>query len=218
MLGGGACVAGTECCVDDGGEGGPPAVVDPPLTFEDFTAGFDTLPAERAEGLFPHFNEAANDLVADLEEEEEGDEELVCLRMSAFVAQLGHESNGLVDFDSTESGEKNEGSARLGNTQPGDGIRYKGRGPIRLTGRKNYAAAGRLLNLPLEANPELVSLPSVGFKTSLALWNANNLNVPADKGTLRSFYYITRRISGGYDGILDRLYRWLDARKRMGCL
>ena len=49
-----------------------------------------------------------------------------------------------------------EGRADLGNTQPGDGQRYKGRGLIQLTGRANYREAGKALNLPLEQQPELV--------------------------------------------------------------
>ena len=88
-------------------------------------------------------------------------------RQAAFLAQLAHESGQLVYMEEIASGDKYENRSDLGNTQPGDGKRYKGRGPIQLTGRSNYRDTGRALGLDLEANPEQVATPSIGFRTSV---------------------------------------------------
>ncbi len=104
-----------------------------------------------------------------------------CPRISAFLAQLAHESGQLIYWEEIASGAAYEGRRDLGNTQPGDGVRYKGRGPIQLTGRANYRAAGQALNLPLEAQPKMVSETSVGFRTSLWYWNSRSLSNYADQ-------------------------------------
>ncbi len=70
-----------------------------------------------------------------------------CPRKAAFLAQLAHESGQLRYFEEIASGAAYEGRRDLGNTQPGDGRRFKGRGPIQLTGRSNYAAAGRVITI-----------------------------------------------------------------------
>src|SRR5438034_4989813 len=57
-----------------------------------------------------------------------------------------------------------EGRKDLGNTQPGDGARYHGRGYIQLTGRANYRAYGQKLGLPLEQNPDLALQPDVAAR------------------------------------------------------
>ena len=69
----------------------------------------------------------------------------ICL----FTGQLAHESDQFCAMEEYASGAEYEGRDDLGNTEDGDGRRYKGRGPIQLTGRANYAAAGRDLGLDL---------------------------------------------------------------------
>jgi predicted chitinase len=140
-----------------------------------------------------------------------------CPRISAFLAQLAHESGQLIYWEELASGAAYEGRKDLGNTQPGDGVRFKGRGPIQLTGRSNYRAAGNSLGLPLEANPKMVSEVSVGFRTTLWFWNSRGLSNYADKNDQANFDTITRRINGGTNGKADRDQYWRKAKSVLGC-
>jgi predicted chitinase len=129
-------------------------------------------------------------------------------RAAAFLAQLGHESLSLKFFEEiwgpTQAQRGYEGRLDLGNTQPGDGKRFKGRGPIQLTGRANYRRYGQLLGLPLEQNPEMAARPSVGFRTAAMFWSQIGANAMADAGDFKG---ITRRINGGFNGLEDRQRR-----------
>jgi predicted chitinase/LysM repeat protein len=122
-------------------------------------------------------------------------------RQAAFLAQLAHESGQLRYFEEIASGAAYEGRRDLGNTQPGDGVRFKGRGPIQLTGRANYRAAGKALGIDLEKNPKRAADIDVGFRTAAWFWNSRGLNKYADAGNFRE---VTRRINGGYNGLADR--------------
>ncbi|MBN1209052.1 MAG: LysM peptidoglycan-binding domain-containing protein [Myxococcaceae bacterium] len=122
-------------------------------------------------------------------------------RQAAFLAQLAHESGQLRYFEEIASGRAYEGRRDLGNTQPGDGVRFKGRGPIQLTGRANYRAAGKALGIDLERNPKRAADIDVGFRTAAWFWNSRGLNKYADAGNFRE---VTRRINGGYNGLADR--------------
>lgn len=123
------------------------------------------------------------------------------LREAAFLAQLAHESGELRYMEEIASGAAYEGRKDLGNTQPGDGKRYKGRGPIQLTGRANYAEYGQLLGLDLINNPTIAATPQVGFRIAGQFWQNKGLNPLADQQNLKE---ITRRINGGYNGLDDR--------------
>ncbi len=127
-------------------------------------------------------------------------------RQAAFLAQLAQESGELKYFEELASGRAYEGRRDLGNTQPGDGMRFKGRGPIQLTGRANYRSAGAALGIDLERNPTRASDPDVGFRVAGWYWNSRNLNSFADS---RNFDAITYRINGGYNGksVRDMYYR-----------
>src|ERR1051326_1919100 len=133
-------------------------------------------------------------------------------RRCAFLAQLAHESAQLRYMEEIASGATYEGRHDLGNTQPGDGKRYKGRGPIQLTGRANYRLFGHELGLDLEANPQLASKPENGFRIAALFWKRKGLNELADYLTMKgdkaeraTFTEITRRINGGQNGLSDRL-------------
>ena len=120
------------------------------------------------------------------------------LRVSAFIAQVAHESMEFLYMEEIATGQAyditvNPRKAReLGNLRVGDGRRYKGRGPIQLTGRSNYRRAGRDLRLDLEGNPTMVATPNVGFRVSAWYWGSRNLNTFADA---RNFRELTRRIN-----------------------
>lgn len=122
-------------------------------------------------------------------------------RIRMFLAQIGHESGELRYVREIASGEAYEGRIDLGNSQPGDGVRYKGRGLIQLTGRNNYMLCGQALGLPLLQNPELLETPENAARCAGWFWYKNNLNSLADLG---QFDKITKRINGGYNGKKDR--------------
>ena len=123
------------------------------------------------------------------------------LRLIHFLAQLAHESGNFKYMEEIASGAAYEGRKDLGNTQTGDGKRYKGRGPIQLTGRANYRKYGQSLGIDFENNPEIVAIPSVGLLVACKFWSDNDLNVVADRDDVTT---ITRRINGGLNGFEDR--------------
>jgi len=137
-------------------------------------------------------------------------------REAAFLAQLGHESGSFKYMQELASGKAYEGRKDLGNTQPGDGVKYKGRGPIQITGRANYAAAGKALGIDLVNNPALAATPAVGFRVAAWYWNSHNLNQYADLGTQAGFDKITKIINGGYNGKADRDSRYNIAKQQLG--
>jgi len=124
-------------------------------------------------------------------------------RARDFLAQVLHESAGLRYFEEIASGAAYEGRRDLGNTHPGDGRRYKGRGPIQLTGRANYRAYGTKLGLPLEAQPTLAARHDIGWRIAALYWQDHGLNQLADRG---DFVQITRRINGGTNGLASRVH------------
>ncbi len=136
------------------------------------------------------------------------------LRIIHFVAQVGHESGSFKYMQEIASGAAYEGRRDLGNTQRGDGVRYKGRGVIQLTGRANYRNYGRALGIDFERSPDIVATPSIGMLVACKYWSDKGLNALADIGDIQT---ITRRINGGLNGYNDRLRRlgtlriWSDA-------
>jgi len=98
------------------------------------------------------------------------------------------------------------GRADLGNSEPGDGARYIGRGYLQITGRANYREMGERLGLDLEAHPDRAAEPDVAVRIACAFWTARRLNEPCDAG---DFPAVSRRINGGAVGYDDRL-AWLD--------
>lgn len=134
-------------------------------------------------------------------------------RQSAFLAQVAHESGELKYTRELSDGSQYEGRLDLGNTQPGDGPLYRGRGLLQVTGRTNYLACGTALGLDLIAHPELLEVPAGATRSAAWFWKTHILNELADTD---SFGTITKRINGGYNGLDQRLGYWLRARKACG--
>lgn len=109
-------------------------------------------------------------------------------RLAAFLAEVGHESGSLRYVREIASGQAYEGRASLGNTQPGDGPRYRGRGLIQVTGRRNYrAAAQRMSHLgapDFEQEPEALEQPQWAAMSAADYWHNAGLNALADAGEL----------------------------------
>lgn len=129
------------------------------------------------------------------------------LRLAHFLAQVGHESGGFRHMEELGGSvyfARYDGRADLGNTEPGDGARYHGRGPIQLTGRANYRRFGAMLGFDLEAHPEIAAMPAIGVLIAAAYWSDRKLNALADADDVRA---ITRRINGGLNGFDDRCKR-----------
>lgn len=122
-------------------------------------------------------------------------------REAAFLAQIGHESGQLLYVKELASGSAYEGRSDLGNTMPGDGVRFKGRGLIQITGRTNYFAAMMELDLDCVEHPELLEEPVNAARSSGWFWFTHGLNELADAG---DFIKITRKINGGTNGLEDR--------------
>ncbi|BCK58485.1 glycoside hydrolase family 19 protein [Nocardia wallacei] len=177
----------------------PPAVIDPPpggVSVEQLVAIMPDLSAELAGEYLPALNAAMR----------EGDI-TTPPRQAAFLAQLAHEScqlryfEELGDDDYFSQYDPGRPNTAAGNTEPGDGPRYHGRGPIQLTGRANYREAGAALGLDLEANPELAAQPDIGFRIAQWYWTSRNINALADAD---DFAAVTRAVNGGYNGLAAR--------------
>ena len=131
-------------------------------------------------------------------------------RAAAFLGQVAHESGQFRYMEElwgpTAQQKRYEPptdlARQLGNVQPGDGSRYRGRGPIQITGRANYQRYGKLLQLDLVAQPDLAATPAVGLSIAGLYWSSLGLNALAEKLDDRE---ITRRINGGFNGLAERV-------------
>lgn len=123
------------------------------------------------------------------------------LRQAHFLAQSAEESAGFKTLTEYATGREYEGRKDLGNINPGDGVRFKGRGIFQLTGRVNYRAYGKRIGIDLENNPELAIRPDICVRVACEYWKAKGLNAYADRDDINE---ITRRINGGYNGLAVR--------------
>lgn len=133
-------------------------------------------------------------------------------RQAAFLAQVAHESGGFHYVKEIASGEAYEGRKDLGNVEPGDGVRFKGRGLIQLTGRNNYRACGAALGLDLLGEPALLELPENAARSAGWFWWSRKLNQLADAGNFRRICIL---INGGLNGYADRLKYWERAKETL---
>lgn len=160
-------------------------------------------------------------------------------RISAFLAQCGHESGGFnrlvenLNYSATglfltfkkyfpdlgiadqyaHNPEKIANKVyanRMGNNNElsGDGWKYRGRGPIQITGNNNYSVFAKAMfndeySAKVMDNPDLVATDKdIAIKSAIWYWNANNLNSLADVGDIKT---MTKRINGGYIGLDERI-------------
>lgn len=127
------------------------------------------------------------------------------MRQAGFLAQIGHESGGLhwlVEMWGPSIAQAHyEGRTDLGNTQPGDGFRFKGRGLLQTTGRSNYQRTGEALGIDLLTDPTLLAKPELAARSAGWFWREHGLNQLADTGDVMR---MTRRINGGVNGLLER--------------
>jgi putative chitinase len=132
------------------------------------------------------------------------------LRIAAFLAQIGHESGSLVyskELGGPSYFAKYDGRKDLGNTEPGDGAKFCGRGLIQVTGRANYLKASQALfgDDRLLKTPELLEQPEWAAKSAVWFWSTRNLNSLADGA---QFTDLTKKINGGTNGLDDRKARY----------
>jgi len=127
------------------------------------------------------------------------------LRLAHFLSQCAHESGNFVYRTELASGKAYEGRKDLGNVNPGDGVKFKGRGLIQCTGRANYKKFSDFIGEDCVANPDLVAtkypLASAGF-----FFDSNKLWTICDQGSTDEIVTkVTKRVNGGKNGLADRL-------------
>lgn len=123
-------------------------------------------------------------------------------RIALFVAQLAHESDRFRTFEEYASGRAYEGRADLGNTEPGDGVRFKGHGWIQITGRTNHRRVAERFGIPFERVIPWLMQPTGAALSAAWYWKEHGCNELADVLNVRA---ITRKINGGQNGIDDRI-------------
>ena len=134
-------------------------------------------------------------------------------RAAAFLAQWAHETGGwrwMRELGGPSYFDRYDGRKDLGNTEPGDGYRYRGRGYCMLTGRRNYTYMGNALALPLVEQPDMAELPAIASRIAGRYWEDKQLNELADEGKFKS---ITMLINGGLNGFEDRKKKYYMAKR-----
>lgn len=135
--------------------------------------------------------------------------------LAAFFAHLAHESGEYRYMREIADGSAYEGRLDLGNTQPGDGRRYPGRGAIQVTGRAAARQAGLDLGEDFERHPEKMELPEWATKVSVWFWVKYKPELrPA---ATREWFHVTQRlVNGGENGWADRLQCYQRNRRLFG--
>ena len=130
------------------------------------------------------------------------------IRRCHFLAQLAVESGSLRYVRELASGEAYEGRQDLGNVQPGDGVKFKGRGLIQLTGRENYQrfqdwlALNYTEEIDILKHPELLESPELAVMVAGWYWDVRNVNAMADRDDVVT---VTRKVNGGRNGLAQRV-------------
>jgi predicted chitinase len=126
---------------------------------------------------------------------------LLGAELTAFMAQCAHESAGFSTTKEFADGSQYEGRKDLGNIYPGDGVKYKGRGFIQITGRVNYTEAAKALGIDLVNRPELAEKPDIAIKVSIWFWKNK---VRPKISNFNNTKAVTRSVNGGLNGLASR--------------
>lgn len=132
-------------------------------------------------------------------------------RVAHFMSQCGHESSLGMYAQEIASGQAYEGRKDLGNTQQGDGQRYKGAGYIQLTGRNNYQRFANFIGDQGVMKGVAYVAENYPWSSAGFWWNNAGMNQLVDDGA--TVEQITRRVNGGYNGLQDRIMlydRWIN--------
>ena len=127
------------------------------------------------------------------------------LRLAHFMAQIEHESGGfkwLTELGGKSYFDKYDGRKDLGNLQPGDGYKFRGRGYIQVTGRYNYTKLSKDTGIDFLNDPDLLAQEVNAIVSACWFWNKNKINELADKDDVKA---VTKKINGGFNGLKDRL-------------
>lgn len=135
-------------------------------------------------------------------------------RIASFLAQLLHESGSFMYVKEIASGKAYEGRKDLGNIEVGDGVKFKGRGLIQLTGRANYKQIGKDFGIDLINQPELLETPKWAVESACHFWKSHNLNDISDKYDI---VRVTKIINGGKNGLAERTHYYEQAKNVLGC-
>lgn len=135
------------------------------------------------------------------------------LRLAHFLGQTMTEADGYCTTAEYASGAEYEGRANLGNTHPGDGKRYKGRGLIQTTGRANYQHFQDVIGIPVIDHPELLEKFPAALISACLYWGDHRINLLADRDDLE---HITRVINGGWNGLRSRIIYTNKAKTALG--
>lgn len=135
------------------------------------------------------------------------------LRIAHFIAQCMHESMEFTHMQEIADGSAYEGRRDLGNTEPGDGPKFKGRGALQITGRENYQLYGTAKKMSFIANPGLVALTPYCIDVAGWYWDLHRINGIADRDNLVA---VTHEINGGVRGLDQRRSYLLRAKTVLG--
>jgi putative chitinase len=154
-----------------------------------------------------------------------------------ILAQLAHESDSFNAMEEYASGQAYEGRKDLGNIKPGDGIKFKGHGPLQVTGRRNHQLMGVKAGAPMKFidNPKLLATPEWGVWSACVFWTDRGLltisnmtdtdkipykNRTEDGGSeiimVSPIEYISRRVNGGVNGLSERIKFYERAKQVIG--
>ena len=146
-------------------------------------------------------------------------------RICCFIAQVAHESGSFCYVRELASGQAYEGRKDLGNAIPGDGVKFKGRGLIQITGRDNYRSCSLFLfgDDRLLKRPELLEIPENALDSAIYYWTSHKLMDVCDmpdglthtwRGNEYSrFQWITIKINGGLNGLTSRFFFYNKAKE-----